>query len=334
MPTNLPPQYHKIEDKYKAARDPAEKMAHLREMMSIMPRHKGTDKIWGEHRKKLSQLQEQIEQQKTSKSGGGHNPWFVQKGDSPQVLLLGAPNSGRSSVVAGLTHAHAVVAEFPFSTSLPLPGMMPYRDVQIELVDTPPVANFPLDSWILDQTRSADALVVFVDLSAEDCCEAAMGILEGLEERSLFPVTWPDEDDSEKALNQRPTLLALNKADHPDAGVNLEFVDEVIGRDLPRVIFSADRPEGLESFREAVWSLLRMVRVYTKVPGKKAVHEAPYMLPRGSTILDLAGKVHRDFLEQFESAKVWGSGKFDGQTVDREHVVEDDDIVEIQVKSG
>lgn len=333
MPTNLPPQYHKIEDKFKAARDPAEKIAHLREMMAIMPRHKGTDKIWGEHRKKLSQLQEQIENSKKSK-GGGHNPWFVHKGDEPQILLLGAPNSGRSSVVAGLTHAKAVVAEFPYSTQLPMPGMMPFKDVQVELVDTPPIANFPLESWVLDQARSADALVIFGDLSAPDCCDMLTGILSALEERSLFPVEWPDLEDEDKAMNQRTTLLALNKADHADAEVNLEFLDELIGDRFPRLIFTANTPEGLEAFRDAAWTMLRMVRVYTKAPGKKLEEEAPYMLPRGSSVLDLAGKVHRDFLEQFDSAKIWGSGKFDGQTVDREHVVEDGDVVEIHLKSS
>jgi len=333
MPTNLPPQYFKVEDKFKAAREPAEKIAHLREMMSIMPRHKGTDKLWGEHRKKLSQLQEQVEQQKKSK-GSTHNPWFIHKGESPQVLLLGAPNSGRSSVVAGLTHAQAQVAEYPFSTQLPLPGMMPVKDVQIELVDTPPIASFPLDSWVLDQARSADALVIFGDLSSDECCDSITGIIEGLEERSLFPVPWPDEDDPERALNQRTSLIALNKADHPDAAVNLEFVDEIIGDRLPRLTFSADREEGLEAFRLAVWKLLRMLRVYTKAPGKKAELDSPYMLPIGSTVLDLAGKVHRDFLDTFDSARIWGSGKFEGQTVDREHVLEDGDLVEIHLKTG
>ena len=333
MPTNLPPPYFKVEEMYKAARDPAEKIAHLREMMSIMPRHKGTDKLWGEHRKKLSQLQEQIEQQK-KKGGGGHNPWFVHKGDSPQILLLGAPNSGRSTIVAGLTNAHAEVAEYPYSTQLPMPGMMPYKDVQVELVATPPVAHFPLDSWILDQARSADALVIFGDLSAPDCCDMITGIIEGLEERSLFPVDWPDPENPDKAVNQRPTLLVMNKADHPDAGVNLEFLDELLGEGLPRIVCSANTPEGLDNFREAAWSMLRMVRVYTKAPGKKAEEKEPYMLPEGSSVLDLAGKVHRDFIDQFDSAKIWGSGKFDGQTVDREHVVEDGDVVEIHLKTG
>ena len=331
MPTNLPQQYHKVEERYKSARDPAEKIAHLREMMSIMPRHKGTDKLWGEHRKKLSQLQEQIEQASKSK-GGGHNPWFVPKGESPQVLLLGAPNSGRSSILAALTQAKVEVAEYPFSTQLPQPGMMPYRDVQVELVDSPPVAGMPLDSWVMDQARTADALVLVGDLSSDECCDSVQSILDGLEERGLITVPFPDEEDSERTHNQRSTLLAFSKRDHPDAAVNLEFAEEIFGDRLPKVAFCIQTDEGREAFREAVWSLLRRIRVYTKPPGKKAAETSPYTMPIGATVLDLAGRVHKDFQEQFGSARIWGSGKFDGQTVDRAHILEDEDIVEIHLK--
>jgi len=333
MPTNLPPQYFKVEDRFKSARDPAEKIAHLREMMAIMPRHKGTDKLWGEHRKKLSQLLEQVEQQKKSRPSG-NNPWRVPHGESPQILLLGAPNSGRSTVVAGLTRARATVADFPFSTKLPLPGMMPYEDGSIELVDTPPVARFPLDAWIIDLAGAADALVVFADLSAGDCCEMLTGILEGLRERGLFPVPSLEEEDPERSVNSRRTLLALNKADHPDAQVNLEFLGELLGEKWPRLVFSARDPEGLEAFRESAWRLLSLMRIYTKAPSRKAERRAPYLLPIGSTVLDLAKRIHRDFPERLESARIWGSGKFEGQTVEREHELEDGDIVEIRLKSS
>ena len=187
VPTNLPQQYFKVEERFKAAREPDEKIAHLREMMAIMPRHKGTDKLWGELRKKLSQLQEQAEQASKSK-GGGHNPWFVPKGEEPQVLLLGAPNSGRSSILAALTQAKVDVADYPFTTQLPQPGMMPYRDVQVELVDSPPLSGLPLDSWVGDQARSADALVILGDLSSDECCDSVQNIIDGLEERSLHAV--------------------------------------------------------------------------------------------------------------------------------------------------
>ncbi|MDP6419060.1 MAG: TGS domain-containing protein [Candidatus Krumholzibacteria bacterium] len=331
MPTNLPPQYYKVEDKFKAAREPSEKIAHLREMMAIMPRHKGTDKLWAELRKKLSQLQDQIEHAAKSK-GKTHNPWFIPRTESPQVLLLGAPNSGKSSVLKGLTNANVQVAEFPFSTSLPIPGMMPYKDVQIELIDTPPVAQFPLESWILDQARTADALVLFADLSAPDCCEALQALREGLEEKSLHPVRRVDQENPDLALNQRRTLLAMSKADHPDAEVNRSFLSELIGDPWPAVAFSSLSEEGLDLFRQAVWERLEMIRAYTKVPHKKAEMSEPYLLPLGATVLDLAGKVHRDFLETFQSARIWGSGKFDGQVVDRAHVLEDGDLVEITAK--
>ena len=85
-------------------------------------------------------------------------------------------------------------------------------------------------------------------------------------------------------------------------------------------------------FPKAVFERLEVVRVYTKAPGKPAQMDSPYLVPIGATVLDVAGKVHREFLETFASARIWGSGKFDGQTVDRQHPVEDGDVLEIHTK--
>ena len=332
MPTNLPQHYHKADERFITARDPLEKIAHLREMMAIMPHHKGTDKTRAELNKKLSALLEQVEQAKASGKGKGFNPYFLPHGDSPQVLMVGAPNAGKSSLLAALTGAEPAIGDYPFTTTLPQPGMMRWEDVQLELVDTPPVMQRPLEPWLLDQARAADLILVLADLSAPDCCEMVETIAEGFEERGLNLVDRVDSEDTLRAENQRPTLLVATKADHQDAPVNLEFLTELIGGRWPRVLVSVKAGTGLDNFAHTVFAALRLARVYTKVPGKPAAMDAPYLLPEGATVLDVAAKVHREFVERFASAKLWGSGKFDGQTVDRAHPVADGDVLEIHLK--
>lgn len=331
MPTNLPQQYYKAEERFKAARDPQEKIAHLREMMAIMPHHKGTDKVRADLRKKMSTLQDQIEHVKQTNKGKGHNPFFIPHGEAPQVLVTGGPNAGKSSLLAALTAAHPEVAEYPFSTNLPLPGMMKWEDVQIELVDTPPVMHRPLEGWLIDQARVADLVLLMADLSAPDCCEMVELIDEGCEERGLHLVDMLSHDPL-RAQNEVPALLVANKADHPDAPVNLEFLTELIGGRWPRVLLSLTENQGVENFARRVWDALELVRVYTKAPGKPADMDAPYLVPKGASVLDVAGKVHRDFADRFSSARLWGSSKFDGQIVDRAHTVADGDVLEIHTR--
>ncbi len=332
MPTNLPPHYHKAEDRFKAAREPEEKIAHLREMMAIMPHHKGTDKIRAELNRKLSALQAQIEQAKKTGKGKVHNPYYLPHGDAPQVLMVGAPNAGKSSLLAALTAARPEIADYPFTTSLPQPGMMRWEDIAIELVDTPPVLQRPLEPWLLDQARAADLILLIADLSAPDCCEMVETIDAGFEERGLRLVDKVDTADPLRAQNERATLLVATKADHPDAPVNLDFLTELIGGRWPRVLVSVTRAQGLDNFAHTVFAALQLVRIYTKAPGKPLAAGAPYLLPIGSTVIDVAAKVHREFVERFASARLWGSGKFDGQTVDRAHPVADGDVLEFHLK--
>jgi len=332
VPTNLPPHYHKAEDRFKAAREPEEKIAHLREMMAIMPHHKGTDKIRAELNRKLSALQAQIEQAKKGGKGKGHNPYFLPHGDSPQVLLVGAPNAGKSSLLGALTAAEPEIAAYPFTTVLPQPGVMRWEDVAIELVDTPPVQGPPLESWVLDQARAADLILLLADLAAPDCCERVEAIDAGFEERGLRLVDRVDTRDPLRAQNERATLLVATKADHPDAPVNLDFLTELIGGRWPRVLISVTENQGLDNFAHTVFTALQLARVYTKIPGKPLAKDSPYLLPLGSTVIDVAAKVHREFVERFSSARLWGSGKFDGQTVDRAHPVADGDILEFHLK--
>ena len=99
---------------------------------------------------------------------------------------------------------------------------------------------------------------------------------------------------------------------------------------LPLVALSAASGRNVEAFKREVFNMLDVIRVYTKPPGKEPDLNSPFVLERGATVEDLAGKVHKDFLKSLRATKVWGEGVFDGQMVTREYVLSDGDVVEIK----
>ena len=137
MPANLTPDYFKAEQWYRSASTNEEKMLALEQMLAVMPKHKGTEHLQADLKRKLSQLKDASAQQK--KAGKHVDIFHVPRSGAGQVVLLGTPNSGKSAILAALTHAKVTVAEFPFATHAPVPGMVRYEDVQIQLVDMPPI---------------------------------------------------------------------------------------------------------------------------------------------------------------------------------------------------
>src|SRR6056297_3902368 len=127
MPANLPPQYYDAEEIFRKAQTPEEKIAALREMLSIMPKHKGTEKLQADLKKRISKLKE--EKEKKSKSQSTYNPYLIDKEGAGQVILLGYPNVGKSNIVDILSNAKVEVANYPFSTTLPKAGMVEYEDI-------------------------------------------------------------------------------------------------------------------------------------------------------------------------------------------------------------
>src|SRR5439155_12002063 len=159
MPANLTPVYHEAERQFQQAETIPEKIEALQQMLAVIPKHKGTEHMRAELRRRLSKLRQEAQE-----SGKGHSArealLHIERQGAGQVMLVGAPNTGKSSLVAALTHAHPAVAEYPFTTQLPLPGMMPYGDIQIELVDAPPIALEYFEPWQGDLSRRADAALL------------------------------------------------------------------------------------------------------------------------------------------------------------------------------
>ena len=324
MPANLTPDYLEAERRFKSAKTTEDKVAAIEEMMATIPRHKGTEKMQADLKRRLSKLRAEQARRPTSRIGIIHR---VEKEGAGQVAMVGPPNSGKSLLVRRLTHAVPEVADYPFTTRVPLPGMMPFEDVQIQLVDLPPVhPDFP-ESWLYQIIRNADAALLVVDLSDPDLLEDLETALAQVAnakvqlDRAEFPTMlgW---------LRKR-TLLVANKIDASGAGEGFEILRDLYSSRFVLTTVSAETGEGLEPLRRAIFEMLEVIRVYTKAPGKKLERTAPYILKRGSRLIDLAAHIHQDFLSQLKYARVWREGKFEGHMVNRDHVLEDKDVVEL-----
>lgn len=331
MPANLTPVYKAAEARFKQAVTTEEKIDALEEMFATIPKHKGTEKLQADIKRRLSKLRAEMAQ------GGGHagaarheTAYRIEKMGAGQIALVGPPNAGKSSLLAALTHAQPAIGDYPFTTQVPLPGMMAFEDVQIQLVDLPPVTPDYLDPWLPGLIRRSDGVFLVADLASDDLLDDTQAILDRLESaRTVLVRDLPE--NPEPRVDYRRSLIVANKRDAPDAADRLALLHEFYPPEYhPTLAVSATTGEGLEELRRAAWDLIHAMRVYGKPAGQKPDMERPFTLPQGSTVEEFAAAVHRDLPEKLKNARVWGdSARFPGQTVDRDHVLADKDVVEL-----
>jgi ribosome-interacting GTPase 1 len=329
MAVNLPPHYHDAEARYKKAQTSEDKLAALKEMWVLLPKHKASEKVQADLKTKISELTDQIEQTKLGPRKAAPGTYKFPRQGAGQVVFLGPPNAGKSLLMTKLTKATPAVAPYPFTTREPIPGMMDFEDVRIQLIDLPPITADAYEHFITDITRSADAALLFLDLADDDGPAATQAAIDRLRlaRRELVPPGSPPTDDP--TVYALPAILVANKRDDEAADLRLELDREALGLPLPWQVISAERGEGIAELRKAIYDALGVMRIYTKQPGKPADMTSPFTPPIGSTVAELAGRVHRDLEDSVKSARVWGSGAFDGQTVGRDHVLHDKDVVEL-----
>lgn len=328
MPANLSPEYVEAEKNYKAASDPQEKMMWLQKMLSAIPKHKGTEKMQADIKRRISQMKEQQE-----KKGKKKGPSFrIKPEGAGQIVLIGPPNSGKSAILKALTNAEPEIANYPFTTREPIPGMAPYKDILIQLVDLPPISDEHVENFVFDNIRGADGAILILDFEGEVPAEEYQMITRILEDKRIFLVP-PDAErpDVQGIESIIPTIMLFNKSDVDPDGELQQLVMELLETDLPIIRTSTLNGEGLGTLPQDLFDLLRVIRVYSKQPGKDADMDAPFTLSMGSTVEDLAWVIHKDIAKNFKSARIWGSGKFEGQTVQHDHVLQDKDVVEISV---
>jgi len=339
MPANLPPQYHEVERKFREAKEASEKLDYLREMYAILPKHKGTDKLQADLKRRISKLQDAL--QKSHKIGRRPYAFSIEREGAAQVVLLGPTNSGKSSILRALTHAEPEVAAYPFTTRTPMPGMMPFEDIQIQLVDMPPIVDGGVEHWFFQIVRGCNAALIVIDGTSQAMLKdielvgkemARAGIYLAGTMPGTTPRTTPkDQSDANETQIVKKALIVANKMDIGSHAETLALLEACLDGGLKAVPFSAVTKEGTDPLKSDIFRMLSLVRVYTKVPGKKPDLGRPFVLPLGSTVLDVASLVHKDFASNLKSARIWGAGVFAGQFVDRDHVVNDKDLVELHL---
>ncbi|MEW6034308.1 MAG: GTPase [Chloroflexota bacterium] len=325
MPANLTPQYFEAERAYKQAKTIAERIEGLENMLAVMPKHKGTDHLRADLRARIAKLRE--EEQRGPGGAARTRLYYVRREGAGQAVLVGLPNSGKSQLLASLTEASPKVADYPFTTQLPLPGMMLYQNVQVQIVDVPAI-NYPeARPWVRNIVRGADLLLLVVDLGLEPVSqvETIRGELTGMRVRLLGKGDAPPEEPEVG----KKALVVANKNDLEMVAERHARLASWLGGRFPLVSVSSLQGTGLDELRREVFLALEVIRVYSKPPGRQPDTDRPFVIKAGSTVEELAGEVHKELRRNLKYAQVWGSGKFDGQRVNRRYVLQDGDIVEL-----
>lgn len=325
MPANLPPQYFSAEKNFRLAKRPEEKIVALEEMLAIMPKHKGTDHLRAELRGRIAKLT----QLATKKSGAHRASMAIEKEGAAQVAVIGLPNAGKSQLVASITNASPAIAKYPFTTHTATPGMMEFENIQIQLIDTPPLAPPSIEWWLRHLLIRADALLIIVDL--DDAPSTQMEEITAQLEKIRIVINERKAEEPDVIFYRKKALIIGNKLDRGNAPKNYKILKDKYAKQLPVIAISAKEGTGLEKLKGGIYQLLDIIRIYTKTPRQKPDLSDPIIIKRGSTLEDAAAAVHKDFAANLKYARIWGSSKHDGLMAKRDHILQDGDVVELHL---
>jgi ribosome-interacting GTPase 1 len=328
MPTNLPPDYYRVEKQYREASSPREKISLLEEMISIAPKHKGTEKLLGDLRRRLSRLKEAAQTRKSVSRK--ESAFHVEREGAGTVAVIGLANVGKSALVAALTNATPEVADYPYTTWTPTPGMMPVKGVQVQLIDTPPLNDDYVEPELWELIRRSDLILMMIDIQGYpiEQFEKSLAILKS---GRIVPVGHHGQEGERNRATTIPFIMVVNKVDDESVMEDFEVLCELLAPDWNLLPLSVKERHNFDRLKDIVFDQLGIIRVYARPPGTEPDLSTPYVMEKGATVEAFASKVHKDFYEKLKSARVWGSGVFDGQLVGRDHVLKDGDIVELRI---
>jgi len=329
MAANLTIKYYLAEEAYRRAQTSEERLRRLEVMLQVIPKHKGTDHLQAAIRARIKEARTEVKAERGAPKQG--RTYRIPRQGAGTVVVIGGPNSGKSRIVGELTNAEPEIADYPFTTREPFPAMMSCNDVPIQLVDTPPVSQTPIEPYLVNYVRTADLVVLAFDGSSDDAPDETLNVFQQFDARKtlLSQNTCYDEDDFTKLRVQ--TLLAVTRSDDEDSAIRESLLKENWPRGIPVIHTELQNRSSCAALRRAIYDSLGLIRVYTKTPGKMAVYEEPFAIPSGSTVDALAERVHHDFVERLKFAKIWGAEGHDGQQVGRDHVLHEGDMVELHV---
>ena len=343
MPANLPPEYYKLKHQLEVARTDNERLPLLEEMLRITPKHKGTDKVRVDLLRRITKLKKG-EAKKQAKKG---HSYHVPKHGAGQIALIGAPNVGKSQIVASFTNAKPAVSPVPYTTSEPAIGMLDYENIQFQLVDTPPITVDFVQPWVFDIVRNADLLLLVLSLASDELLDQIESARSTLIEANILIVgqIHPSQQDVEETSNNdvdnvdfltakftKRAVIVANQMDNQDASDRLEILREFFTDDFAICPLSAITGEGIDELRIAIYEQMEILRIYTKSPGKPVDPRDPIVLSINGTVIEAAMLLHKDFAEKFKYARIWGDNWHDGQTVSRGDIVYDGDVLEFHTR--
>ncbi|MFH1729422.1 MAG: TGS domain-containing protein [Pseudomonadota bacterium] len=330
MPANLTPIYKQAEEAFKKAATNEEKIAALEHMLAVIPKHKGTDKMQADLRKKLSKFKNQSEKS-SGKSSGSDAKFHIKKEGAAQIALVGLPNSGKSSFVDLSTNASPEIAEFAFTTRAPLAGMLQFENVQFQLIDLPPLSDEYCEYWVFNNIRNSDIVILFLDMGATDTLGDFEKCKELLKEKKMILFGKNEPEETSLSLAYKKTIIFITKMDLDPDEVIFELFEKELGKDFDLYPVSFLDEKTIGTIPRRIFELMNIVRVYSKARGKKPDRSQPFIFKRGSTLLDFAKSVHKEFVDKMKFACIWGEGKYDGQRVNKDYVLEDEDCIELHV---
>ncbi len=298
--TNQSPEYISAEKRFLLATTPEEKLDCLREMLKYVPKHKAGESMRANLRTRYKKLKQSIE--KAKKSGKAKKQGI--KKSEMQAILVGLPNTGKSSIFNILTNQETKISPAPFTTYTPQLGTINFEDVKIQIIDTPPFPN--QDPGMINST---DTLLIIIDNLQQ--IEKSLKNLEKSNAQKIFIFNKTDILDEKQKRKTQATLSS---------------------KKLNFFLFSTINPQNLNELKQKIFTSFPRIRIYTKEPHKPATKD-PMILNKDSTVADIAEKILKGLSKKIEKAKIWGpSAKFQNQIVGIEHILKDKDVVELQVK--
>jgi uncharacterized protein len=316
MPANLPTIYHKIEARLKFADTSEEKISILREMLAVMPKHKGTDGLRAELNSKIAKLKKEAKKKPQARR---LDLTHVPKMGIAQVVLMGPPNSGKSSFLAKLTNATPEIASYPFTTQKPDVGMIEFENVQIQLVDTPPLYENFHPPWLLALGRSSDVIIGMINGSKANTEKELDSFLKRLETGSIF-LESKDYYKNDELMKKNGFIVVSNAKKRDLSLLRKEYGDRL---NFYAFVLNSE----LDELKKNIYDFLSLIRIYTKAPGKEADFSEPVVLRIGATVEDAAYNIHKDFADKMKYTKLW-RGSNNPRQVGPEEILMEGDVVE------
>ena len=364
-----------------------EKIKSIEEEMARTQKNKATEYHIGQLKARLAKLRTELQTPTGGKSEG--TGFEVTAYGDARVALIGFPSVGKSSLLTALTGTHSEAADYEFTTLTCIPGIIHYRDMEIQLLDLPGIIQGASRGrgrgrQVIAVARSSDLILIVLDATKDDSQREklereleAVGIRlnkrspnvritrkksGGVKFTAQIPLTHMDARVVQSVLNEYKIFNA-EVVIREDVTVD-EFIDVIEGNrkyvtclyvynkidmlSIAQIADLSDRPFSvpisvnakfnLDGLLERMWASIGPVRVYTKKKGTFPDFSDPLILTeqRGPVTVESAVcRLHRGIMNEFSRAVVWGrSVKHSPQVVGRDHVLDDEDVMQIVKKQS